>query len=120
MYHCKAKKGKQYNSSVDDAYEVAQQAIKSTVWIKSKTALLNKIQARIKGGSTEKFIRGDIKTLKALLKSQKAMETTIYIVQPAVSISAKMHEPFGKILSAAAFYIKHTGRAKELYVIGSN
>lgn len=119
LYHCKAMKGKNYNSSVEDVYEVAQQAIKSTVWIKSKTALLNKMQSRIKGGHTGKFIRGDIRTLKSLLQSQKAMETTIYIVQPAVSKTKAMSEPFGKVLSAAAFYIKNTGRAKELRIIGS-
>lgn len=119
LYHCKAMKGKNYNSSVEDVYEVAQQAIKSTVWIKSKTALLNKMQSRIKGGRTDKFIRGDIRTLKSLLQSQKAMETTIYIVQPAVSKTKAMSEPFGKVLSAAAFYIKNTGRAKELGIIGS-
>lgn len=112
-------KGKNYNSSVEDVYEVAQQAIKSTVWIKSKTALLNKMQSRIKGGRTDKFIRGDIRTLKSLLQSQQAMETTIYIVQPAVSKTKAMSEPFGKVLSAAAFYIKNTGRAKELGIIGS-
>ena len=119
LYHCKAMKGAKYNSSIDDVYEVAQQAIKSTVWIKSKTALLTKIQARIKGGSSDKFIRGDNKTLKTLLQSQKAMEATIYIVQPAISKASPMNEPFGKILSAAAFYIRHTGRAKELKIIGS-
>jgi hypothetical protein len=111
--------GAKNNSSIDDVYEVAQQAIKSTVWIKSKTALLTKIQARIKGGSSDKFIRGDNKTLKTLLQSQKAMEATIYIVQPAISKASPMNEPFGKILSAAAFYIRHTGRAKELKIIGS-
>lgn len=119
LYHCKAMKGKQYNSSVEDVYEVAQQAVKSTVWIKSKTALLTKIQARIKGSSTSAFLRGDLKTLKALLQSQKAMETMIYIVQPAVSKETTMNEPFGKVLSAAAFYIRHTGRAKELKIIGT-
>ena len=112
-------KGKQYNSSVEDVYEVAQQAVKSTVWIKSKTALLTKIQARIKGSRTSFFLRGDLKTLKALLQSQKAMETMIYIVQPAVSKETTMNEPFGKVLSAAAFYIRHTGRAKELKIIGT-
>lgn len=43
----------------------------------------------------------------------------IYIVQPAVSKETTMNEPFGKVLSAAAFYIRHTGRAKELKIIGT-
>ena len=108
-----------YNSSVSDIYEVTQQAIKSTVWIRSKTALLSKIQGRIKGGRDDKFVRGNIRTLKDLLQSQKAMEVVIYIVQPAISKSLPMNEPVGRILSAAAFYIRQTGRAKELKILGS-
>lgn len=120
LFHCKAMKGANYNSSVSDIYEVAQQAIKCTVWIKSKTALLTKIQARVKGSSTDKFIRGDLKTLKALLQSQKAMEVVIHIVQPAISKNSPMADPVGRILSAATFYIRHTGRAKALKIIGSH
>lgn len=30
-----------------------------------------------------------------------------------------IHETVGRVLSAAAFYIGHTGRAKELKVLGS-
>lgn len=119
LYHCKAMRGKCYNSSVGDVYEVAQQSIKSTVWVKSKNTLLNKIQARIKGGSTDKFVRGDIRSLKTLLQSPKAMEVIVYIVQPAISKTEDMKEPISKVLSAATFYIRHTGRVKELRILGS-
>ena len=120
LYHCKAMKGENYNSSIEDVYEVAQQAIKSTVWVKSKTTLLNKLLSRIKGSSANnKFIRGDIKTLKELLKSQRALEVTVYIVQPAISKNASMKDSVGTILSAASFYVRHTGRAKALKIIGS-
>ena len=73
LFHCKAMKGAQYNNSVIDVYEVAQQAIKSTVWIKTKTTLLTKIQSRVKSGNSKKFIRGDIRSLRTLLQSQKAI-----------------------------------------------
>ena len=119
LFHCKAMKGAQYNNSVIDVYEVAQQAIKSTVWIKTKTTLLTKIQSRVKSGNSKKFIRGDIRSLRTLLQSQKAMEVVIYIVQPAISKTSHMNETVGRVLSAAAFYIGHTGRAKELKVLGS-
>lgn len=119
LYHCKAMKAANYNTAVIDVYEVAQQAVKSTVWIKTKSTLLTKIQSRVKSGNTEKFIRGDIRSLRNLLQSHKAMEVDIYIVQPAVSHSMKMNEPVGKVLSAAAFYIRHTGRAKNLKILGS-
>ena len=119
LYHCKAMKGANYNSAVADVYEVAQQAIKSTIWVKSKSLLLNKIQARIKGRKTNKFVRGDLKMLRTLLQSQKALEATIYIVQPAISRSKQMANTVGEILSAATFYIRHTGRVKELKILGS-
>ena len=110
-------KGAQYNNSVIDVYEVAQQAIKSTVWIKTKTTLLTKIQSRVKSGNSKKFIRGDIRSLRTLLQSQKAMEVVIYIVQPAICKTSHMNETVGRVLSAAAVYIGHTGRAKELKVL---
>lgn len=119
LYHCKAMKGEKYNSSLSDVYEVAQQAIKSTVWIKSKSFLLSKIQKRIKDGKENKFVRGDIKSLNTLLQSRRVMEVVIYIVQPAISKSIPIPEKIGKVLSAASFYIKHTGRVKELRIIGS-
>lgn len=119
LYHCKAMKGAGYNSSVDDVYEVAQQAIKSTIWLKSKSALLDKLQKRIKGSQKQKFIRGDLKSLKDLLRSQRIMVVTIYIVQPAISKSISMEEKIGTVLSAATFFIRNTGRAAALKVIGS-
>jgi len=119
LYHCKAMKGARHNSAVEDVYEVSQQAIKSTVWVKTKAALLDKIQARIKGSKTSEFIRGDLKTLKDMLLSQRALEVRIYIVQPAISQSKQMADTVGEILSAATFYIGHTGRVKELRVLGS-
>ena len=119
LYHCKAMKGENYNSAVDDVYEVAQQAIKSTVWVKSKSTLLTKLLDRIKNSAKNKFIRGDIKTLKEILKSQKALDVTIYIVQPAISQSAELKNTISTILSAASFYIKHSGRVKALKIMGS-
>jgi len=119
FYHCKAMKGQNFNSDVSDVYEVAQQAVKSTIWIKSKTVLLDKLLSRIKGSNGTKFIRGDIKTLKELLKSQKFLDVSIYIVQPAISKSQPMKDSISTVLSAASFFIKNTGRAKILRIIGS-
>jgi len=119
LYHCKSMKGENYNSTVEDVYEVSQQSIKCTVWLKSKNTLLNKIQARIKGGSKNKFIKGDIRSLKTLLQTPKSMEVVIYIVQPAISKTLTMRDTVSKVLSAATFYVRHTGRAKELRILGS-
>ncbi|MBE5737596.1 MAG: DEAD/DEAH box helicase [Clostridiales bacterium] len=119
LFHCKAMKGENYNSSINDVYEVAQQAIKSTVWLKSKAILLEKLLYRLTNSSNTKFIRGNLNTLKSLLKSQKALEATIFIVQPALSKSTTMKDTVGTVLSAASFYLSNTGRVKELKFIGS-
>lgn len=119
MYHCKAKKGRAFNSSVDDVYEVAQQAIKSSIWVKSKAAILQKIKSRVVGARNDKFIRGEFKTLNKILQSSKILQVTVYIVQPAISKSIEMPEKIGTILSAATAFIKNTGKIKHLFIIGS-
>lgn len=119
MYHCKAKKGRAYNSSVGDVYEVTQQAIKSSIWVSSKAMLLKKINDRVSSASSEKFIRGEFKTLKKILQSQKVLQVKVYVVQPAISKSLEIPDKVGIILSAATSFIKNTGKIQELLVIGS-
>lgn len=77
MYHCKAKKGRAYNSSVGDVYEATQQAIKSSIWVSSKAMLLKKINDRVSRASSEKFIRGEIKTLKNIAKTESITSKNI-------------------------------------------
>ena len=121
MYHVKAMKGAGYNANVKDVYEVSQQAIKSTVWIKDKNILLDKIIMRIRNSSdpNRKFIKGDLNSLKILMRGNKKMEVTIYIVQPAISKKKDIPDKIGEILAAATHYIKRSGRAKELKIWGS-
>ena len=121
MYHVKAMKGARYNSSVNDVYEVSQQAIKSTIWIKDKNELLNTIIKRVCNSSnpTEKFVKGDLNSLKTLLRVNKKMEVTIFIVQPAISKSTEIPDKIGEILASATHYIKRSGRVKELIIWGS-
>ena len=119
LYHVKSMKGKNYNKALEDVYEVSQQAVKSIIWLKSKNVLLNKIISRIKGKADKKFVRGDLNTLKTMLRGNLKMEANIYIVQPAISPDSKMPEKLGEILAAATYYINHSGRVKELKVLGS-
>lgn len=121
MYHVKAMKGAEYNSNVNDVYEVSQQAIKSTIWIKDKNILLEKVINRIRNSAdpNKKFVKGDLNSLKSLLRGNKKMEVTIYIVQPAISQSKEIPDKIGEVLAAATHYIKRSGRAKELKVWGS-
>ena len=119
MYHCKAKKGKRYNSSVEDIYEVIQQALKSYIWVSSKPMFLQKIKDRVSRASNEKFIRGEFKTLKKILQSPKVLQVKVYIVQPAISKSCEIPDKIGTLLSAATSSIKNTGTVQELLIIGS-
>ena len=121
MYHVKAMKGVRYNTSVNDVYEVSQQAIKSTIWIKDKSILLEKIIMRIRNSTdpNKKFIKGDLNSLKTLMRGNKKMEVTIYIVQPAISKNKEIPDKIGEVLAAATHYIKRSGRAKELKIWGS-
>ncbi len=41
LYHVKKMNAAKYNNSVDDIYEVAGQAVKSIVWLKTKSRLLS-------------------------------------------------------------------------------
>lgn len=121
MYHVKAMKGAKYNTNVNDVYEVSQQAIKSTIWIKDKNILLDKIIMRIRNSSdpNKKFVKGDLNSLKTLMRGNKKMEVTIYIVQPAISKKKEIPDKIGEVLAAATHYIKRSGRAKELKIWGS-
>lgn len=121
FYHVKAMKGKRYNENVNDVYDVTQQAVKSTIWLKDKNVLLSKIIDRIKGNkqAVEKFVKGDLNTLKTILRGSKRMETVIYIVQPAVSKNSIIPDKSGEILAASRHYIMHSGRVKEMRVWGS-
>ncbi|MDU2556015.1 MAG: DEAD/DEAH box helicase family protein [Veillonella sp.] len=119
MYHCKAMKGKKYNSSVGDVYEVAQQAIKSTIWVSSKAILLEKINNRKWSTKDDKFVRGDYKTLKNILHKSKLLRVKVYIVQPAISKSSQLSDSFQTILSAATSFIKRTGKVQDLLILGS-
>lgn len=118
LFHVKSMKAKQYNSDVSDIYEVLQQAIKSTIWLKTKSVLLQKIIGRRKSGKSV-FLRGALEMLKKSLRSDKQFTANIYVVQPSISKSIPMPEKYKEVLAAASFYIKHSGRVKELRIWGT-
>jgi superfamily II DNA or RNA helicase len=118
LLHAKSMIGNTCNSRVADVYEVSQQAIKSTIWVKTKSLLLTRILGRVKSRGTP-FYRGDVDSLKQLLRSNKKLEVVIYVVQPAISKTTAMPDKIGEILAAANFYILNSGRVKELRIWGS-
>jgi len=112
--------GKRFNSRLDDVYEVAQQAIKCTRWLKSKAELMNKVDLRNRNTKNSTFIKGDFSSFKELMKSRRSMKATVYIVQPGISRTAHMNEEFGSVLSSANSFIKNSGRASKLLILGSD
>jgi len=118
FFHVKAMKAKKYNSNVNDIYEVLQQAIKSTIWLKTKAVLLQKIVDRRKGGNCV-FQRGSLESLKTTLRSGKQFRATIFVVQPSISRGTSMPDKYQEVLASANFYINHSGRVRELRIWGS-
>ncbi|MCD1147834.1 DEAD/DEAH box helicase family protein [Peptoniphilus sp. KCTC 25270] len=120
LYHCKSRSGKRFNSNLEDVYEVAQQAVKCTKWLKNKVELQNKIDERNRNTRNSTFITGDFTSFKELMRVNKPMNVTVYIVQPGVSISKPMKEEYGTILSSANYFIRNSGRVKKLKILGSS
>ena len=119
LYHIKAMKGADFNSSLGDIYEVCQQAIKSTVWLKSRSSFLEKIRARKKSGHC-KMIKGVFAEIEKELRIPRLFTGAITIIQPAVSKSVELPEKFQEVLAAANYYLMQSGRVKQLEIWGSN
>ena len=118
LFHVKAMKGKKYNSALDDIYEVMQQAIKSVIWLPTKTALLQKITDRRRIGKSI-FVKGSLESLKATLRADKLLVANIFVVQPSISKSQTMPDKYKEVLASGTFYLKQSGRVKALTILGS-
>lgn len=118
MFHVKAMKAAKFNSDVNDIYEVLQQAIKSSIWLKTKSVLLQKILSRRKSGKCV-FIRGKLDELKQLLRCDKRLIATMYVVQPSISKSVELPDKYQEVLAAAKFYTLQSGRITEFKIWGS-
>ncbi len=88
LYHVKAMHGKCYNSDLTDIYEVTQQAIKSVIWLKSRSGLLDKIKNRNKKGYCI-FKKGKFTDLEKSLNQIKLLTAKIVVVQPAIKRISK-------------------------------
>ena len=109
----------QYNSSVNDIYEVVGQSVKSIIWLKTKSRLLAKMTERRKSGHC-KFIKGKYENFrKEFIGADKQFIGNIVMVQLSISKSLKMPDKIQEVLAAATSYIKNAGRVKELRIFGS-
>ena len=118
LYHIKAMKGGNFNSSLDDIYEVCQQSVKSTVWLKSRSYLLEKIRSRRKSDNC-KMVKGVFGELEKALKEPRLFVGEITIIQPAISKSVELPIKFQEILAASHYYINQSGRVKAFSIWGS-
>ena len=118
MYHAKAMRAKEYNSDVNDIYEVLQQAVKSSIWIKTKSTLLQKILSRRKSGRSE-LLKGKLDDLKILLRGDKRFVAEMYVAQPSISKSVELPDKYQEVLAAARFYTLHSGRITKFSIWGS-
>ena len=94
-------------------------AVKSTIWLRTFSTLLDKIESRRKGGHC-KFIVGNYEEFKEIIrKKEKPIRSIIYIVQPSISKSKEMPEKIQEVLAATQYYINNSGRVKGLKILGS-
>jgi superfamily II DNA or RNA helicase len=118
FYHVKAMKGKNYNNSVNDIYDVVGQSIKSIIWLKTKSVFRTKIISRNNSGYC-KLILGNYNDLLNDLQTNKVIKAKIIAVQPSVKFNQKMRDKIAELLAATNHYIKHSGSANEFEIWGS-
>jgi len=119
FYHVKRKSAAGLNSSLEDIYEVAGQAVKSLTWLMTKGKLVSKITDRHSSGHC-KLLNGDYKEfIKNLRGSSKQLTAYVVIVQPSLSRSAPMPDKIQEVLAAADTYVSRAGKVKGLEIMGS-
>lgn len=118
LYHVKKMSATTYNNSVNDVYEVAGQAVKSTIWLKTKPGFIKKIADRRRSGHCQ-FIHGDYDTFKITMKQNKQLVGKIIIVQPSICPNKPIPDKIQRILAASHYYINNSGKVKKLLIWGS-
>lgn len=120
LYHVKRMNGAIHNNSVSDVYEVSGQAIKSTIWLKSKGVLIEKISNRHKSGHCIVKKGGSFENMiKALKSSDKLMRGCICIVQPGISKGLPMPDKIQEVLAATDKHVKRAGKVTAFRILGS-
>ena len=119
LYHVKKKSGVGFNSSMNDVYEVAGQAVKSITWLTTKGKFADKISNRHKAGYC-RLLAGEFSDfIRELRSTTKQIVGYIVIVQPALSKSVPMPGKIQEVLAAASSYISRAGKVKGLEILGS-
>jgi hypothetical protein len=119
LYHVKSMSAKNYNSSLNDIYEVMGQSVKSIIWLKTKSTFLQKIRQRrksehciFKKGSYDDFI-------DMIKKEDKVLRGKVVAVQPSISKNKVMPDKIQEVLAATKYYISNSGKVNAFEVWGS-
>lgn len=119
FYHVKKKSAVNFNSSVEDIYDVAGQAVKSIIWLTTKGRFIDKISERHRGGNC-RLLNGDYNDfIKELRSTIKQITGYIVIVQPSLSKTVPMPDKIQEVLASASSYISRAGKVKGLEILGS-
>ena len=119
FFHIKKMTAKNFNSSVNEVYEVAGQAVKSMIWLKTNSIFLNKINTRRRSKNSS-FIRGNYSDFQNLIKSgTKQVYGNVVIVQPSIKKSHTLPLKIQEVIAASSSYISTSGKFKRLEVWGS-
>lgn len=119
LYHVKKHSSTGFNSSMEDIYEVAGQAVKSIIWLTTKGKFIDKISSRHGAGHCQ-LLNGNYNDfIKELRATTKQITGYIVIVQPALSKSVPMPNKIQEVLAAASSYISRAGKVKGLEILGS-
>ena len=118
LYHVKKMSAKTYNNSVEDIYEVAGQAVKSTIWLKTKPGFIKKVADRRRSNHCV-FIQGNYDDFKTRMKQNKQIVGKVVIVQPSICKNKPMPDKIQRILAASHYYINNSGKVKKLLIWGS-
>jgi hypothetical protein len=118
LYHAKAMKGRTLNGDLTDIYEVTQQANKSTMWLRSRSGLLDKFRGRKRRGHCI-LKKGEFTDLEKTFEKNKLLKAKVVIVQPAISKNSDMPQKYQEILAATNFYLTKGGPIKKFEIWGS-
>lgn len=119
FFHVKKMSAANYNSDVNDIYEVAGQSIKSIIWLKTKSILLKKVEERRRSNHCI-FLRGEYEDFRKEIRSKdKQITGKIVIVQPSISRDTYMPDKIQEVLAATRYYISNSGKVKSLEIWGS-
>ena len=118
LYHVKKMTASNYNSSVEDIYEISGQSIKSIIWLKNKASFLEKFYTRQKIGKCES-IKGNPSILRNNINKNKQFIGKVIMVQPSIKKESAIPEKIQEIIAATNFYIKNSGTVKSFEILGS-